>query len=181
MLKNVLVVVFIFFSLNINSQTKKIPEGYSKIILDGKTAYMNFETGDVIRTGSQQTINEQVLTNDVTYSSNSNLTNTHIVAKGENLYRIGLKYGLSVNAIKKLNNLNSTELFVGQQLKINNNVENVQVNSNETINADNYYIVMRGDTVYAIATDFDLTVAELKRLNNLHSNKLSVGQRLLVK
>lgn len=45
---------------------------------------------------------------------------------------------------------------------------------------DNYYIVQKGDTLYSIARRFNTTVDELKRLNNLTSNTLSVGTRLLI-
>ena len=43
----------------------------------------------------------------------------HVVQPGENLFRIGLKYGVSVGAIAAANNLgNTTLIFVGQQLRI---------------------------------------------------------------
>jgi len=42
----------------------------------------------------------------------------HIVAKGENLYRISLKYGMTVVQLKKLNNLTNDNIEVGQRLAI---------------------------------------------------------------
>lgn len=45
-------------------------------------------------------------------------------------------------------------------------------------NSEGYYIVKSGDTLYSIARDNDTTVSEIKSLNNLTSNTLSVGQRL---
>ena len=42
------------------------------------------------------------------------------------------------------------------------------------------YTVDKGDTLYSIARDHDLTVEELKELNKLRSNHLDVGQVLIV-
>lgn len=46
---------------------------------------------------------------------------------------------------------------------------------------EGYYIVKKGDTLYSIARDNNLSVSELKQLNNLTSNTLNVGQRLKIK
>lgn len=46
---------------------------------------------------------------------------------------------------------------------------------------EGYYIVKKGDTLYSIARDNNLSVSELKQLNNLTSNTLSIGQRLKIK
>ncbi|WP_196885263.1 glucosaminidase domain-containing protein [Aureivirga sp. CE67] len=44
---------------------------------------------------------------------------THVVKKGDTLYKISQKYGgIKVEAIKKLNNLKSNNLHIGQKLKI---------------------------------------------------------------
>lgn len=42
------------------------------------------------------------------------------------------------------------------------------------------YVVQPGDTLYAISRKFNATVDEIKRLNNLSGNNLSVGQQLRV-
>ena len=44
----------------------------------------------------------------------------------------------------------------------------------------NVYVVQRGDTLYSIANKFNVTVAELKAANNLTSNLLNIGQRLII-
>jgi LysM repeat protein len=43
------------------------------------------------------------------------------------------------------------------------------------------YMVKQGDTLYAIAKEFDTSVQALKALNELSSNELAVGQQLKVK
>ncbi len=53
-----------------------------------------------------------------TSSTSPSKSVTHTVAKGENLYRIALKYGVQIEQIKSWNNLSSDEIEVGQKLKI---------------------------------------------------------------
>lgn len=48
------------------------------------------------------------------------------------------------------------------------------------VSGSNYYVVKSGDTLWSIARKYNLSVNELKALNNLSSNVLSVGQRLIV-
>ncbi len=43
-----------------------------------------------------------------------------------------------------------------------------------------YYTVKAGDTLYGIAKEYGLTVDELKKMNNLTSNTLTINQKLLV-
>ena len=43
-----------------------------------------------------------------------------------------------------------------------------------------YYTVQSGDTLWSIARKFNLTVDKLKEINNLNSNIISIGQRLVV-
>lgn len=49
------------------------------------------------------------------------------------------------------------------------------------LNHQDYYSVSSGDTLYAISTKFSLSVDDLKRINNLKNNSLSVGQVLKVR
>lgn len=46
------------------------------------------------------------------------------------------------------------------------------------VNGDEYYVVKKGDSLWVIASKYGTTVDELKRINRLTSNNLSVGQVL---
>ena len=99
---------------------------------------------------------------------------TYTVKAGDSLYKIASLYQTSVNAIKNLNNLTSNTLAIGQVLKI-------PVNNNQ-INTPTYktYTVVSGDSLYRIANRFNTSVQEIKNLNNLTSNNLSIGQILKI-
>ena len=112
----------------------------------------------------------------VPYSGGSSTTNSYVVKSGDTLWSIAKKYGVSVDELKEKNNLTSNALSINQVLLIPTVLE--EVPEEET---GEYYTVVSGDTLYSIANKYGLTVDELKSLNNLSSNLLSVGQRLLVK
>ena len=110
----------------------------------------------------------------VPYSGGSSGTNSYVVKSGDTLWSIAKKFGVSVDDLKEKNNLTSNALSINQVLLIPTAEE-------EPVATGEYYTVVAGDNLYAIARRFGLTVDELKSLNHLTSNNLSIGQRLLVK
>lgn len=100
------------------------------------------------------------------------ISNTYTVQKGDSLYSIARKLGTTVDELKKLNNLTSNTLSIGQILKIPS--EFVTEDENEI------YVVKSGDSLYSIAKKYNTTVDELKKLNNLTSNILNVDQLLKI-
>ena len=98
------------------------------------------------------------------------ITNTYIVQKGDSLYSISQKLNTTVDELKKLNNLTSNTLQIGQVLKI----PTKEIYEEE----ETLYTVKAGDTLYKIAAANNTTVDEIKALNNLTSNNLSIGQLL---
>ncbi len=104
----------------------------------------------------------------VPYSLNEE-SDYYVVKKGDSLWSIAKKYNMTVDELKSINNLKSNLLSIGQRLKIKESNDN-----------QNIYIVKKGDTLYKIANMYGTTVDNLKALNNLKSNNLSIGQKLIV-
>lgn len=109
----------------------------------------------------------------VSYSP-ANMEGYYIVKKCDSLWSIASKNNTTVDNIKKLNNLSSNNLSVGQVLKLSYNAEN------ENIKESNIYTVKKGDSLWLIANKYGTTVDELKSANNLKSNTLSIGQTLII-
>lgn len=105
--------------------------------------------------------------------TNPTAKNEYIVEKGDSLWNISKKLGISVDEIKRLNNLNSNLIYVGQVLKL--------PGYETTTDSNITYIVKKGDTLYSIASKNNVTVNELMKLNNLSNTNLSIGQQLKIK
>ena len=109
----------------------------------------------------------------VSYSP-ANMEGYYIVKKGDSLWSIASKNNTTVDNIKKLNNLSSNNLSVGQVLKLSYDTKN------EDIKESNIYTVKKGDSLWLIANKYGTTVDELKNANDLKSNTLSIGQTLII-
>ena len=113
------------------------------------------------------------------------------VKKGDTLYSISKKYELTVEEIKAANNLSDNSIKFGQKLiipdadignaaalssnKVSNNSSSINVKTSD-------YVVQKGETLYRIAKNNNISVAELMALNNLDSNDvLKAGQVLKIK
>ena len=125
---------------------------------------LNNLSGDALSVGQILKINNQSITNG-NYDK-------YTVKIGDSLYKIAQIYNTSVDNLKRINNLDSDMLMIGQILNVPKN--NLDSNNTST------YTVRSGDTIYSIARQFNITPDELKSLNNLTSNLLSIGQVLVV-
>jgi membrane-bound lytic murein transglycosylase D len=142
---------------------------------------------------------------------------THKVRSGESLSTIAQKYGISVNNLKKWNNLRSDHIQAGKNLKVTAPVGDtehrpVPATSSTTVIASNkplpaeksqpvvakstsaknvvaqntgnnsgVHIVDNGDTLWGIAKRYNMSVEQLKKLNNIKDNKLTLGQKIVVR
>ena len=133
--------------------------------------------------GSQVQQNSQA-NNQVNQATGQGDKVVHTVIAGESLYLISQKYDVSVNDIKKWNNLRSNTISVGQRLNIYPGPEkaaelNRQMEVMET-HGKKIHIVSAGETLFAISNKYNITVSELREWNRLESNTLSIGQELIV-
>ena len=111
------------------------------------------------------------------------LTN-YIVKRGETIGEIGEQFHVSISSIKKWNSLRSNKILAGQKLKIYSDGESSTNRSSETkkstVSKNNLYVVKKGDSLDAIARKYNTTIDELKQTNKLNSNKIIVGQKLVL-
>ena len=142
------------------------------IIKDNGLESNDLKIGQLLRIRSSEEIDEIEECFGPDYTPPNNIMNVvnYTVKKGDNLYNIAKKYNTSVSNILGLNNLTNTNLSIGQVLKIPAN----------NITQDKVYIVKKGDSLYSIATKYDTTVNSIKNKNNLSSNVLKIGQKLII-
>jgi len=115
---------------------------------------------------------------------------TYEVKQGDTLYGISKQLNVSIAELQQWNNLEGNQIELGQELIYYFQNEQSQELTggeseplvNRSSGSENVsYIVKSGDSLYKIAGEHNMTVQELKDLNNLTDNNLRIGQRLAVK
>ncbi|WP_127846694.1 lytic transglycosylase domain-containing protein [Psychroflexus aestuariivivens] len=111
----------------------------------------------------------------------------YYVKSGDYLGRIATKFGVGVSQIKSWNNLYSNNLSVGQKLVIFSQKQSAVASSNsensktDSSTSREFYKVKSGDSLWTISRKFpNLSVEDLKNLNDLSSSKLKPGMKLKV-
>ena len=107
----------------------------------------------------------------------------YVVKSGDTLSAIAQRHGTSVANIRQLNQLKTSQLRIGQHLKLSGAVPLVaqQTTSSAKPSATSKYQVRKGDTLGAIAARHGTSVKELRQLNKLQHDRLKIGQTLMVK
>jgi LysM repeat protein len=141
----------------------------------------------VVPQDSTQNIDSSSLNTAVVDSlkpTNENLQ-YHKVKAGENLKNIALKYNVTIEQIMEWNGLQTTNIYVGQKLKLfsSQTVTPTPTPAPRPVQpAKKYYNVKPGDTFGKIAQRNNLSQGQLQRLNpGVNINNISVGQRIRIK
>ena len=102
---------------------------------------------------------------------------TITILRGDTLSQIAREYGVTVNELARINNIQNINLiYAGSKLKVPVN------NSVNSIIEEIVYIVKRGDTLSKIASAYNVTVSEIARDNQIKNvNLIYPGQRLVIK
>lgn len=126
----------------------------------------------------------------------------HVVEPGESLFAISRMYGVTISELQQWNQLQDSSIEIGRELVIYRSdtssterslsiseIEQMSDQERRTVasqlqrgneNSD-LYTVRSGDTLYQIARNHEMTVNELRQLNNLTGDGLRVGQRIMVR
>lgn len=107
---------------------------------------------------------------------------TYRVRRGDTLQRVARRLGVSPHTIVASNKIKGRKLRVGQTLVVNVPVVTRQVASKQptTSSSSRFYVVRKGDTLYAIASRYHVAPSALRNANNLKDNRLVIGQRLVI-
>lgn len=187
----------------------------------------NIPSGKIVP-GQELKLSEVEAQSNVTEdkAENQQKVATHKVISGESLFNIAKMYGITVNDLKKMNEITENRIHAGQILKVSvpaekaiaENIQPAPVTSAKpevktapksepvikpeskpepkeiakadvkteviarpgaTVKIINHR-VHQGENLITIARDFKVSLDELKRINNLESTKLSVGQEIFI-
>ncbi len=149
----------------------------------------NLQIGSIIKVPTEIPFNDKPSTN----SPSINTTNffDYTVAAKDNLNLIAEKFATTTADIKKLNNLSNNNLQVGQVLRIPFTKSSTKAATSTVVKQSEMPPPVAGNLVAehtvkpkeylgVIAKQYGVTVEEIKELNGLSSNNLSIGQTLKI-
>lgn len=127
---------------------------------------------DKANTADKVPLEKEILAND-----KENAPVYHTVVAGDTYYSISKKYSVTVEDLKKWNPSNMNSLEIGDKVVVAN-IEKEPAPAQEE--KPIYHVVKQGDTMYKLSIEYKVTIENIKELNNMSSNELSLGQKLIV-
>ena len=129
--------------------------------------------------------------NDGTAISGDFVNTYYKIKKGDTLGAIARRNGTTVSRLQSMNGMRSTKLSIGKSIVVRQTAKptptkeeiqeaNTTLASNGNVK-NTYYRIKKGDTLGAIARRNQVSVAQLQRMNNMKSTRLSIGNNLIVK
>ena len=110
-----------------------------------------------------------------------NPTDFYEVQKGDNLFSIAKKFNVSLEDLKKWNNLNDLNVEQGSKLALVNNDEDPTKESTyKTEVKITEHIVDRGENLGIIARKYDVSISDIKDWNKIEDNNIQLGAKLIV-
>ena len=116
-------------------------------------------------------------------SSNAAKTVKYRVKKGDTLSKIARKHGTTVDKIKKLNNLKSDMIHIGQQLIVKSSrgsTSTTKVSSSGGQSNKIHHTIKKGETLGSIANHYNVKVSDIKKWNKLTSDRIIAGKQLII-
>ena len=169
-------------ALILKENKNEYPQAETYKVKKGDTLYSialnnNITVDDLKKVNGLKNNNLEI--NQILVIPDSKMTNDEIiddyevytVKKGDSLWKISKEFNITIPELINLNNLTNLTLQIGDQLLVPKEKENL----------DETYIVQPGDTLWSVAKNNNITVQELKELNNLDNSLLSIGQKLKIK
>lgn len=106
----------------------------------------------------------------------------HIVAEKETLFSVARLYGLTVDELKRLNNISENTLSVGQALTVKKENSSIEVVKTTAVTQPlkGVHTVAEKETLFSISKQYSITIDQLKQWNNLTGSELKLGQKLFV-
>ena len=133
-----------------------------------KLKYANRLSSSIIRPGQRLKIPSR---GNVVYVK-------HKIRPGENIYVLAKRYGVSIDEIKRANNLKGSLIIAGKTLSIPQRLSSTYVQRD--VPRKMSHKIIPGDTLSELALRYRVSVSQIKRWNNLSSTTLIAGRNLVI-
>ncbi len=136
-------------------------------------------SSSIIKYGSKLKIyTSQNLAQTVKTKDTREITN-YKVRRGDSLTEIARKFRVSVDDLMEWNNLANHLIKAGQKLSVKNPGISFSKGDNSGRKRA-YHTIRKGETLESIAQKYNLSIAELKKINKLRSSRIITGKKLIV-
>jgi membrane-bound lytic murein transglycosylase D len=169
----------------------RVPKSKSEYITQNREQFteavkLTSERSVALRTPPVKSTNSTTSTTAATPTNQNKII--YVVKSGDVLGSIAQRHGTTVTNLKAWNNLSSNTIKVGQKLDVytkssafdkaiaqNNNSSNAISDNPKT------YTVQPGDSLWLISKKHNgISVEQIKKLNNLNTNSIKPGQKLII-
>ena len=137
-------------------------------------------------------------------TANSGATQYYTVQSGDSVWGISNKYGISMNSLVSWNNIKNNFIYPGQRLVVKKGASgssttnqtpskptqnttvtkpNSNTNTSSTVNSsqNQYYTIQSGDSVWAVANKYKISMEQFRQWNNIKNDFIYPGQKVIVK
>ncbi len=174
---------------------RPIAKTETKVILAKNTTAETVDTtteasGELVAQAEEEDEKDEEKSAKVTRQKVAVKATTYVVRRGDNLTTIGHRHRVTVDELKEWNDLGSGRLQPGQKLVVSGAMKIASSRSEKAIAATSpkvvtqikprYHTVQRGDTLWTISQRYGLTIDKLKHSNNMKSNSIRAGMKLLI-
>lgn len=170
----------------------RVPKSKSDFIARNQDQFseavkLTSERSVFLRTSNTNIATSKPVSTATTTTSNQNKI-IYVVKSGDVLGSIAQKHGTTVTNLKAWNNLSSNTIKIGQKLDVytkSNVFEKTIAQADNTKQAivenPKTYTVQPGDSLWLISKKLNgVTVDQIKKLNNLNTNQIKPGQKLII-
>ncbi|MCG2610411.1 LysM peptidoglycan-binding domain-containing protein [Flavobacterium sp. SM15] len=138
-------------------------------------------------------VSEPIVKNEEPKTEVTTNEKVYVVQKGDNLTQIATKNNVTIAELKEWNAIDSEGIKAGQELKIKTSEEVVaavekaekkEVKKStfreRSLEKERMYVVQKGDSLLRISKKHGISVAAIKKLNNIQGDEIRPGQKLKI-
>ncbi len=149
----------------------------------GLTKYDTPASGNA---GGGATVSSSTSTSASSVSTTTSSSSTYTVVSGDSVWSVANKYGISMDKLRSLNNIENDFIYPGQTLSVSGSstatstINTTSTARTTTTTSNGTYTVAAGDSVWSIANKNNISMDQLRSANNIKNDFVYPGQQLSI-